>query len=229
MKYRDSNNKLIENKLEKYTGYSLRSFRTRANDAITQEAKEKLLKKYDVSILGAVAHIRGISIEQVEAIQERPPKVVFMVGLPCSGKSTYIRKNLQGFTIISFDDLIVEMWGDNYNEAYKKYETSPIATKEIIKLQNRLKFTQVLLNRENIVIDFTNLSKSFIEGFYDLIPMGYKKEIVVLDTDFETILERNQNRENKFIPVEVLESMKELFEKKELESFEWDREIYMGS
>ena len=227
MKYRDNNNRLVENKLAKYTGFSLRSFRTRANEAITQEAKEKLLKKYEVAMVGAVAHIRGISVEQIEAIQERPPKVVFMVGLPCSGKSTYIRKNLQGFTIISFDDLIVEMWGNNYNEAYKKYETSPIATKEIVKLQNRLKFTQALLNRENVVLDFTNLSKSFIEGFYDLIPIGYKKEIVVLDTDFETILERNQSRKNKFIPVEVLESIKELFKQKEWESFEWDREVYL--
>ena len=227
MKYKDNNNRLVEDKLAKYTGFSLRSFRTRANEAITQEAKEKLLKKYEVAVLGAVAHIRGISVEQIEAIQERPPRVVFMVGLQCSGKSTYIKTHLQGYTVISFDDLITKMWGDNYNEAYQQYLASSAETKKIIKLQNRLKFTQALLNRDDIVLDFTNLSKSFIEEFYNLIPMGYKKEIVVIDVDVETILERNKSRKNKFIPVEVLEKSKELFEKKEFESFEWDKEVYL--
>jgi len=227
--YKTKKGDFVTSALDNYSGFALRGFKSSIKNAVTDEAKQKLQKKHDIILLGTIAHLLSYSTDELELHRERQSKVVFMIGLQNAGKSTYIKKHLQDYTIISFDDLITKMWGDNYNEAYQQYLASSAEKKEIIKLQNRLKFTQTLLNRGDIVLDFTSLSKSFIEGFYDLIPIGYKKEIVVLDTDFKTILERNKSRKDKFIPIEVLENERELFEKKEFELFEWDREIYIGS
>jgi len=149
--------------------------------------------------------------------------VVWLAGLPNAGKSTLREKEYSDFIVISFDDLIQEYFNTPiYNEAYKQYAESSIETKKVIEQTNIIKFLKALLRGENIVLDFVNLSEAFIKKYYELVPSTYKKEYVLLDTPFNIIMDRNEKRKGKFIPIQVLESMQTLLEKAEYKNFEWD-------
>jgi len=149
--------------------------------------------------------------------------VVWLAGLPNAGKSTLRNKEYSDFVVISFDDLIQEYFDTPiYNEAYRQYAESSNETKKVIEQINIIKFLKAIINGENIVLDFVNLSKAFIQKYYELVPTTYRKEYVLVDTPYSTILERNEKRKGKFIPIQVLESMQTLLEKQEWKNFEWD-------
>jgi len=67
-----------------------------------------------------------------------------------------------------------------------------------------------------------NLSESFIRKYYDLVPDTYRKEYILLNTPFNVIMDRNLERKGKYIPLKVLEAMRELKYKEEYKNFEWD-------
>jgi len=67
-----------------------------------------------------------------------------------------------------------------------------------------------------------NLSEAFIRKYYDLVPDTYRKEYILLNTPFDTIVRRQKRRTKKYIPIQVLESMQNLLEKAEWKNFEWD-------
>jgi adenylylsulfate kinase-like enzyme len=43
------------------------------------------------------------SINDLERQNESSPTVTIMIGLPCSGKTTYIKENLKNANVVSFD------------------------------------------------------------------------------------------------------------------------------
>jgi len=150
-------------------------------------------------------------------------QVVWLAGLPNAAKSTLRNKEYSDFVVISFDDLIMEYFdAPIYDEAYRQYAESSDETKKVIEQINIIKFLKALLRGENVVLDFVNLSEAFIQKYYELVPDTYRKEYVLLDTSFGTILERNRGRIGKFIPPQVLESMQTLLENAEWERFAWD-------
>ena len=150
-------------------------------------------------------------------------QVVWLAGLPNAGKSTLRKKEYSDFVVISFDNLIMEYFDTPiYDEAYRQYAESSDETKKVIEQINIIKFLKALLRGENIVLDFVNLSEAFIQKYYELVPDTYRKEYILLDTPYPTILERNEKRKGKFIPIQVLESMQNLLEKAEWKNFEWD-------
>jgi len=203
-------------------GKILSNARYAIKNSITKDARETNKKKYDTYLLGALAYLNNVSIEELTKIK---PKVVWLAGLPNSGKSTKIKKEYSNFTVISFDGLILE-WFETpvYDEAYQKYIESSKETKELIAITNQLKFVEALAHKKNIVLDFVNLSEAFIQKYYNFVPKWYRKEFILLDIDFNTILERNKKRakKGKFIPAEVLKSMKQLLGKEEFKEFDWD-------
>ena len=49
------------------------------------------------------------------------PFVILLVGVPLSGKSTWIRNNHPTTRIVSRDELVMEVYGsDDYNTAFKE-------------------------------------------------------------------------------------------------------------
>ena len=138
------------------------------------------------------------------------PYVFVLVGLPLSGKSTWIRRNYPDAKVISRDDLVLEVYGsDNYSEAFKNVDQ-----KEVDRtLDLRLKDSN--LNKENVIVDMTNLTtkrrKQTLRYFSD----DYYKEVVVfpiLDKDEYSYRNKERNeRENKWIPPFVITSMLESY------------------
>jgi predicted kinase len=145
-----------------------------------------------------------------------------LVGLPCSGKSTW-RNNLitpsMDFEVLSSDDMIEAYAKANhstYNEVFetfmKLYNVDAILADKAKEIVNR---------KHDIVWDQTNLTKkvrakkikmlSNIPGF-----KNYEKIAVVFPNDIETLLNRNV-RTGKIIPHSIMRRMAEGFEEPTLD------------
>lgn len=134
-------------------------------------------------------------------------ELILMVGLPCSGKSTYIKENLSDYCVVSRDEEIMNyIRGDlTYNEKYNAISGSNDFDKhfdEVIKQKSK--------SCDKIVVDMTMMSlksrRSMMSNFN-----GFKRKAIVMMCDSNTLAERNRNRVGKTIPESVFENMSKQF------------------
>lgn len=134
-----------------------------------------------------------------------------MVGLPGSGKSTYINKYFKtDYVIISSDDLIQEKadeLGKTHDDVFSDY------------IGDASKYANILLDkaikdRKNIIIDKTNMSKKARNRVLSRIPTDYTKTAIVFNVDTEVLLNRvtTRNKTGKTISVKVLIDMQRNYE-----------------
>jgi predicted kinase len=125
------------------------------------------------------------------------PKCVILSGIPCSGKSTYIKKYVKNYWIVSCDD----MRGKNYKFSKENED----------KIWNR--FYDILNTAHtNIVIDNTNCKKVFINRIkQNLNPnLNWEIEIITFDINLFRAKIRNYFRylkTGKYIPNTVMNNM----------------------
>ena len=138
------------------------------------------------------------------------PFVYILVGLPLSGKSTWIRRNYPDALVISRDDLVLEVYGsDNYSEAFKNVDH-----KEVDR-QLDLRLKKANLDGVDVIVDMTNMvpkrRKSTLRYFSD----NYNKEAYVFpflsDDEYKLRNDKRNSEENKYIPMGVLKSMKDSY------------------
>lgn len=152
------------------------------------------------------------SIVQITTQQlpgESKPVLTMLIGLPCSGKSTFIKNkkylNNEDTVVLSRDSIVMELAGtNNYNEAWKLKGTCSEVDKELEK-----RFVNAVRTKNNIVLDKTNLVKKERNKWLSLAK-NYTKNAILLYTDFDTIKSRRHDRnikENKEVPLKVLENM----------------------
>lgn len=126
------------------------------------------------------------------------PEFLMLVGLPGSGKSTYIKKYFnQNIRVHSSDAIREELCGD---------ETNQDINSEVFKvLHNRVK--EDLKNGISCVYDATNISwkrrKAFLQ---ELNSIPCIKICHIIATPFEVCLEQNKNRD-RVVPYYVMERM----------------------
>jgi len=141
------------------------------------------------------------------------PVAYILIGLPGSGKSTWIRnkQNKNDFVIVSSDDEI-DKYAKSQNKTYSEVfdEYIKIATSNMnSNLINAIK------NNQNIIWDQTNLSAKKRKGIISRLPKHYEKIAVVFEIDDDTLKDRLYNRtktEGKYIPNSVIENMKRTYE-----------------
>lgn len=162
-------------------------------------------------------------------MSKRPPEstLTVLVGLPASGKSTYINnlKETKNFEIVSRDNFIIEKGIElgltdlNYSEVFKTLtneEQDEITTKTFKK------FTESIKKDLNVIVDMTNMSKKSRNKWLSSA-RKYKKHAVVFATDLNEIKKRNISRnstEGKFIPEYVFNNMMQSFTVPTLEEFD---------
>ena len=132
-----------------------------------------------------------------------------MVGIPGSGKSTYIKNELNSnnFSIVSSDDYIqkkADVEGITYNEAFPKY------VKEASKNLDVSLYDAVAASKD-IIWDQTNLFSSKRIEKLKKLPSYYKKIAVVFPIP-EDLEKRLNSRPGKNIPDKILKSMINNFE-----------------
>lgn len=135
------------------------------------------------------------------------PKAYILIGIPGSGKSTWIAKQPFNWdkTVIASTDNHVELFaksvGRTYNEVFKEY--MPIAVKLMANT-----VTNAVKSGYDIVWDQTSTTRSTRAKKIRMLP-GYEIVAVVLPTpDDQELAKRLASRPGKNIPDEVIESMK---------------------
>lgn len=142
---------------------------------------------------------------------------ILLIGLPCSGKTTWRTKFLNKvdktqWCVLSTDDLIEKDCIKNNTTYSQFFKTLDFSKYEKVFYQN---LKNAIMEQKNIIIDQTNLSKKSRFNKIKFFDQEYIKVAIVFIVDMEEIYHRNNDRYKKygkFIPNNVLESMKKSFE-----------------
>lgn len=130
------------------------------------------------------------------------PEFIMLVGLPGSGKSTFIEKEYSNYHVHSSDAIREELSGDVNNQEINKQVFEV--------LHKRVK--EDLINGISVVYDATNISwkrrKAFLQ---ELTRIQCYKLCLLMATPFEVCVQRNQTRE-RVVPYAVLERMYKNFD-----------------
>lgn len=125
-------------------------------------------------------------------------KLIMMVGLPGSGKST-IAKELsyrENAILHSSDDLREELFGDANNQ-----EKNELIFQELHKRIHR-----DLSGGKSVIYDATNSSYKKRKVFLQTLKIKCYKECYMVATPYEKCLEQNRNRSRR-VPDEVIENI----------------------
>jgi len=145
-------------------------------------------------------------------------EATFLVGLPGSGKSTWRTQYGQGKNIVCRDDIILEMGnGKKYTEAYHTVDASKVT------MEVKQRWESHLRNREDVVLDMTNLVKSHRNEMLQRLPKTYKKKAIIFLCGWKELIERNEHRhktEGKRIPDHVYYDMATRFTMPSFEEFD---------
>lgn len=126
-------------------------------------------------------------------------KLIMMIGLPASGKSTIAKKyaKKENAIIISTDELRQELLGNENSQ-----ENNELIFKEAEK---RLK--ENIINDKNVIFDATNISyKRRIDWLNRFNKFNVYKIAILIATPYEECLLRNAKRDRK-VPEEVIKNM----------------------
>ena len=137
-------------------------------------------------------------------------EAIILVGPPMSGKSTWMKKNAEGYTVISRDEMVLKLAKtDDYGDAWAKVDQDKVnAAYELHK-------KEVVKRDEKIIFDLTHMTAKGRNRSLQGLPRDMKRVCVVFITSIETLKERNLKRtkeENKHIPDYVLKNMMGSFE-----------------
>ena len=137
--------------------------------------------------------------------QTNKKELVILIGLPASGKSTYIKKNYPKHIIVSNDHFVEKQAkkdDTDYTTAYNK-----IGRSKLIELGKK-DFQKALKTNRSIVLDNTNLTKEIRKQYLDLAN-NYKKIAIVFKISGKEQEKRLTQRKGKDIPTDVLNKMKQ--------------------
>lgn len=147
---------------------------------------------------------------------EIPQFVIFMIGVPCSGKST-VAKDIASknplFKIVSRDAIRTMLYGE--------YKMISEDEKMISNIQDKI-VKEILKSGRSVILDNTHCNLKFFKKDFEkyLLMDGCEVEIRIFDLDEETFEKRNQERKEKTgkdIPKNVFERM--VKGKKEVEEY----------
>lgn len=135
--------------------------------------------------------------------------LILPVGVPLSGKSTFLSKISEYVIIISRDDILLEMGnGMSYDETFQKVNQKTVNK----KLKNTIQ--EMAKTDENVVIDMTNLVPKRRKGFINSFTNHKKIAVVFPIPDKKELLKRNDKRridEGKSLPWDRIQFFIDLY------------------
>ena len=136
------------------------------------------------------------------------PECVMLVGIPCSGKSTFVNRLKkipfwENAVVLSTDNYI-EKVAQEHNTTYSEIFEDCIdeATRQL-----ELSLIEAKDKGRNIIWDQTNISRKTRKKKLSKLPSLYARGVIYFDISLEDALERNKHREGKFIPESILKRM----------------------
>lgn len=148
-----------------------------------------------------------------EVFDNRKFKVIIMVGLPFSGKDTYIKKFLNDFPIISLDDIREE------------FKISPKDSSKKVVTIAKERARAFLRKKQSFVWNATNIIKDTRNSLVDLfLSYGAIIEYIYLEVPYSEILKRYYKRE-RIVPINVINKM--ISKMDMLQNYEGDKVLYI--
>lgn len=125
-------------------------------------------------------------------------KLRLLLGLPCSGKTTYAMKLLkdeENWFRVSRDDIRMTMFGTEHNPHIENF---------VSKIQNML-ILKALKSDMNVVIDNCNIRQAYRNDLYNLASLvgDVLYEEVIFDTSLQECMARNKVR-SRVVPEDVI-------------------------
>lgn len=132
---------------------------------------------------------------------EALPTCTILIGLPLSGKSTYIKEN-NIENVLSRDDIIMQMGdSDNYSECWSSVD------QKLVDQNFRLYRSQLIGCGCDFTVDMTNMNiKSRNKQIHDIKKTHNLKAVVFL-TCYDELLKRNKERKNKTLAPFIITGM----------------------
>lgn len=149
----------------------------------------------------------------IHRLQEvwKTPTFVMMVGVPGSGKSTFLKKfseiSAHDITVASTDDLI-EIYASEHGITYS--EAFGLINFKTLKAQMNQVIEQAVLEQKNIALDQTNMSRKSRVSKMAEIPVSYRKICLNFTVDDKVLQQRlaiRAKNTGKVIPDFVMKSM----------------------
>lgn len=142
---------------------------------------------------------QGSLHEALEAHEISRPTMFLMVGLPASGKTTWVRKRLPDAIRVSHDDLYRATTGRYRKELRRFYHY----------VENAMITQALFVMRQDVVIDRTLTRKKDRARFIEL--GDTPKVCLYITTPVEECLKRNVQRQHQ-VPPEVITRMNNKFQ-----------------
>lgn len=133
-------------------------------------------------------------------------EVIVMVGLPLSGKDTYIKENLRHLNVISLDDIREEFNVSPRDDSSKIANVAKERAKEYLRLKQPF-----VWNATNIIGD----TRKKLCGLFS--SYGARVKFIYIEVPYNELISRNRTRDRS-IPIKVLNNMIHKFDM--LENFE---------
>jgi predicted kinase len=136
----------------------------------------------------------------------KEPFVIILIGVPLSGKSTWIRENFPDTNVISRDEILMDVYGSrNYDLAFNR-----VNQKEVDRvLHQELEKANKL--GENVIIDMTHMATKRRKNNLDYFDDKYFKLGVIFpiltDEEYERRNSKRRVEESKTIPMQVIKRM----------------------
>jgi predicted kinase len=138
------------------------------------------------------------------------PNLYMLVGVPGSGKSTYLAKQDLSNAVVLSTDNYVEHFAELNNKTYTEIFKSVIG--EATRLMNE-DLRKAVLNKQDIYWDQTNLTAKTRSSKLASVPHTYEKIAVFFPTPNDNELKRRlAGRPGKTIPANVVLGMKSQLE-----------------
>jgi predicted kinase len=137
-------------------------------------------------------------------------RLTMLCGIPCSGKSTYVRDVLlkeSPDSVVLSSDKFIDNFAKAKNKTYVEVFDEAIDP-SLAELEKELK--QAISEGKSIIWDQTNLTKESRTLKLSKVPESYEKLCVCFHIELKEALVRNSQR-CKFIPREVLMKMNHQF------------------
>ena len=127
--------------------------------------------------------------------------VVVMMGIPGSGKSTYVREHYPSTLVVCPDDIREELTGDAADQSRNN---------EVFALAHERLEAAVSVNLD-VVFDATNIKEFARRNILDVCRKhGADTHLIVMMTDFETCSKRNSERD-RVVPLHAMQRMDKEF------------------
>ena len=142
-------------------------------------------------------------------VEETKPVIYILIGIPASGKSTWLDKQDMTNAVIINVDLYIEKSAKAQGLTYS--EVFPGEIKNAM-VQSKRDLLSALRTGKNIYVDQTNLTVQSRKQKLDQVPKGYIKIAVIFPAPNDEELQRRlDNRPGKNLPDHVMRMMKNNF------------------